>query len=180
MSIETRMAIPQSTPMPQRPENSASVRYETKFFSLWDRKASAEVAHACMYEIAETGTAVLAEFPVLRQQARLKSLVAVQVFRVTTVKGTLWQQQRNRPTGRSWTRDSGVRRRAILRMRCGRRSWGRTRPCKRLSSSIKCSVPGCALQGAQSEICYFWGRPVQARRALSRPQLKFCSAIAER
>jgi hypothetical protein len=27
------------------------VRYETKVFSLWDRKASAEVAHACMYGI---------------------------------------------------------------------------------------------------------------------------------
>ena len=38
--------------MPQRSENAEIVRYETKVFSLWDRKASAEVAHACMYEIA--------------------------------------------------------------------------------------------------------------------------------
>ncbi len=52
MSIETRMAIAQSTPMPQRSENGVSVRYETEVFSLWDRKASAEVAHACLYEIA--------------------------------------------------------------------------------------------------------------------------------
>ncbi len=52
MSTEARMAIAQSTPMPQRSESGVSVRYETKVFSLWDRKASAEVAHACMYEIA--------------------------------------------------------------------------------------------------------------------------------
>ncbi len=52
MNIETRMAIAQSTPMPQRSENSVSVCYETKVFSLWDRKASAEVAHAFTYEIA--------------------------------------------------------------------------------------------------------------------------------
>jgi hypothetical protein len=37
---------------------------------------------------------VLAEFPVLRQQGRLKSLKAVRVFRVPTVKETLWQLQR--------------------------------------------------------------------------------------
>ncbi len=43
---------------------------------------------------------------------------------------------------------------------------GRTRPCKRLSTSIRCSVLGCALQGAPSETCYFWTRPVLARRAL--------------
>ncbi len=29
-----------------------SVRYETKVFSLWDRKAGVEVAHAFTYEIA--------------------------------------------------------------------------------------------------------------------------------
>ncbi len=52
MSIETRMAIAQSTPMPQRSENGVSVRYETEVFSLWDRKASAEVTHACLHEIA--------------------------------------------------------------------------------------------------------------------------------
>ena len=51
MSIETRMATAQSTSMPQRPENGVRVRYETKVFSLWDGKASAEVARACMYEI---------------------------------------------------------------------------------------------------------------------------------
>jgi hypothetical protein len=44
---------------------------------------------------------------------------------------------------------------------------GRTRPSKQSSNSIRCSVPGCALQGAQSEICYFSGRPAQARRALA-------------
>jgi len=52
MSIETRMAIEQSRPMPQCSESRVSVRYETKVFSLWDRKASAEVAHAYTYEIA--------------------------------------------------------------------------------------------------------------------------------
>jgi hypothetical protein len=51
MSIETRMAIEHSTPMPHRSENGVTVRYEAKVFSLWDRKASAEVAHACMYAI---------------------------------------------------------------------------------------------------------------------------------
>ena len=65
---------------------------------------------------------MLAEFPVFRQQGRLKSLKAVRVFRVTTVKETLWQLQHNRPTVRNWT--SGARRRAILRMRCGRRIVG--------------------------------------------------------
>jgi hypothetical protein len=52
MSRETAMAVEHSTPMPQPSENGASVRYETKVFSLWDRKASAEVAHALTYEIA--------------------------------------------------------------------------------------------------------------------------------
>jgi hypothetical protein len=46
------MAIEHSTPMPLRSESGVSVRYETKVFSLWDRNASAEVAHACRYEIA--------------------------------------------------------------------------------------------------------------------------------
>jgi hypothetical protein len=38
MSTETRMANEQSTPMPQRSESGVIVRYETKVFSLWDRK----------------------------------------------------------------------------------------------------------------------------------------------
>jgi hypothetical protein len=45
------MAITQSTPMRQRSENGVGVRYETKVFSLWDRKASAEVAYAFTYKI---------------------------------------------------------------------------------------------------------------------------------
>ena len=56
---------------------------------------------------------MLAEFPVLRRQARLKSLIAVRVFRVTTVKEMLWQLQRNRPTARNWTPNSGARHRVI-------------------------------------------------------------------
>jgi len=52
MSIETRMAIEQSRPMPQWSENRVCVRYETEVLSLWDREAWAEVAHAFTYEIA--------------------------------------------------------------------------------------------------------------------------------
>jgi hypothetical protein len=52
MSTETRMAIEQSTPMPQCSESRASVRYETKVFSHWDRQALAEVNDAFTYEIA--------------------------------------------------------------------------------------------------------------------------------
>ena len=52
MSIETRMAIEQSRPMPECSESRESVRYETKVLSLWDREASAQVAHAFTYEIA--------------------------------------------------------------------------------------------------------------------------------
>jgi hypothetical protein len=52
MSTETRLAIEHSTPMPERSESGMSVRYETKVFSLWDRNAWAEVAHAFTYEIA--------------------------------------------------------------------------------------------------------------------------------
>jgi hypothetical protein len=52
MSIQTRMAIEQSGPIPQCTESRVSVRYETKVFSLGDRKALAEVDPACMYEIA--------------------------------------------------------------------------------------------------------------------------------
>ena len=52
MSKETRMAIEQSTPMPQRCESGVSVRYETRVFSHWDRQASAEVDDAFTYEIA--------------------------------------------------------------------------------------------------------------------------------
>ena len=52
MSTETRMAIEQSTPMPQCPESGVSLRYETKVFSHWDRQALAEVAHVFTYEIA--------------------------------------------------------------------------------------------------------------------------------
>ena len=52
MSTETRMAIEQSTPMPQRSESGASVRYETKVLSHWDRQALAEVDDAFTYEIA--------------------------------------------------------------------------------------------------------------------------------
>ena len=51
MNTETRMTIKQSTPMPQLFESRVSVRYETKVFSLWDRQAWAEVAHAFTYEI---------------------------------------------------------------------------------------------------------------------------------
>jgi len=52
MTTETRMAIEQSTPMPQLSESRVSVRYETKVFSIWDRHAWAEVAHTFTYEIA--------------------------------------------------------------------------------------------------------------------------------
>ena len=52
MNREPRMAIEHSTPMPQCSESRVSVRYETKVFSRWDLKASAEVAHAYTYEIA--------------------------------------------------------------------------------------------------------------------------------
>jgi len=52
MSTETRMAIEQSTPMPQRSESGVSVRYETKVLSHWDRQALAEVNDAFTYEIA--------------------------------------------------------------------------------------------------------------------------------
>jgi len=52
MSIETRMAIEHSTPMPRYSGSGVNVRYETKVFSLWDRQAWAEVAHAFTYEIA--------------------------------------------------------------------------------------------------------------------------------
>jgi hypothetical protein len=51
MSRETRMAIDQSRPMPQR-EGGVSLRYETKVLSHWDRQERAEVAHAFTYEIA--------------------------------------------------------------------------------------------------------------------------------
>lgn len=52
MSTQTRMAIEQSTPMPQRSESGVSVRYETKVFSVWDRKGWTEGTHAFTYEIA--------------------------------------------------------------------------------------------------------------------------------
>jgi len=52
MSIETRMAIEQSTPMPQLSESGVCVRYETKVCSHWDRQAWAEVNDAFTYEIA--------------------------------------------------------------------------------------------------------------------------------
>jgi hypothetical protein len=52
MTIETRMAIEQSRPMPQSSESREIVRYETKVFSHWDRQACAEVAHAFTHEIA--------------------------------------------------------------------------------------------------------------------------------
>jgi hypothetical protein len=43
MSRETRMATKHSTPMPQRSESGVSARYETKVFSLWDRKRGAKL-----------------------------------------------------------------------------------------------------------------------------------------
>ena len=52
MSTETRMAIEQSTPMPQRCESGVSVRYETRVFPRWDRQALAEGNAAFTYEIA--------------------------------------------------------------------------------------------------------------------------------
>ena len=52
MSLETRMAIEQSRPMPPYSESRLSVRYETKVLSVWDQEASAEVARAFTYEIA--------------------------------------------------------------------------------------------------------------------------------
>ena len=51
MSTETKIAREHSTPMPRHSESGANVRYETKVFSLWDRDAWAEVAHAFTYEI---------------------------------------------------------------------------------------------------------------------------------
>jgi hypothetical protein len=44
MSRETRMAIEHSTPMLQRFESGVSARYETKVFSLWDRKRGTKLA----------------------------------------------------------------------------------------------------------------------------------------
>jgi hypothetical protein len=52
MSIQTRLAIEQSRPMPQCTESRVSVRYETKVFSRWDRQALAEAPQAFTYEIA--------------------------------------------------------------------------------------------------------------------------------
>jgi hypothetical protein len=52
MSTETRMAISQSTPMPQRSESGVSVYYETKVCLHWDRQAWAEVDAAFTYEIS--------------------------------------------------------------------------------------------------------------------------------
>ena len=52
MNRERRMAIEQSRPMPQCSGSGVNVRYETKVFSLWDRRASAEAAHAFTHEIA--------------------------------------------------------------------------------------------------------------------------------
>ena len=52
MTTETRMAIEQSTPMPQPFESGASMRYETTVFLHWDRQALAEVDAAFTYEIA--------------------------------------------------------------------------------------------------------------------------------
>ena len=60
------------------------------------------------------------------------------------------------------------------------RSSGRMKPCKRLSSYIRCSALGCTPQVVPSETCCFWDRPAPARRALSRPQQKFCLETAER
>jgi hypothetical protein len=40
---------------------------------------------------------------------------------------------------------------------------GQDEASKQSSNSIRYFVPGCALQGAQSEICYFSGRPAQAK-----------------
>jgi len=51
MSTETRMAIEQSTPMPQCSKNHESVRYETTVIPHWDRQALAKVAQAFTYEI---------------------------------------------------------------------------------------------------------------------------------
>ena len=76
MSRETRMAIEHSTPMPQRFESGVSARYETKVFSPWDRKRRTKLTPSPM-KLPGYGTAVLAECSVLRQQARLKSLVPV-------------------------------------------------------------------------------------------------------
>ena len=52
MSIQTKMAIEQSRPMPQCSESRVSVRYETTILPRWDAQAWAEVAHAFTYEIA--------------------------------------------------------------------------------------------------------------------------------
>ena len=52
MSTETRAAIEQSIPMPQRSESGESVRYETQVLSHWDRQVLAEVDDAFTYEIA--------------------------------------------------------------------------------------------------------------------------------
>jgi hypothetical protein len=52
MSREPRMAIEQSRPMPQCSGSGVNVRYESKVFSRWDLRASAEVVKACTYEIS--------------------------------------------------------------------------------------------------------------------------------
>jgi hypothetical protein len=52
MSIQTRMAVEQSRPMPQCSESGVSVRYETKVLPHWDRQEWAAVPHAFTYEIA--------------------------------------------------------------------------------------------------------------------------------
>jgi hypothetical protein len=48
MSRETRMPIEHSTPMPQRFESGVSARYETKVFSLWDRKRGTKLTPSPM------------------------------------------------------------------------------------------------------------------------------------
>jgi len=76
MSRETRMPIEHSTPMPQRFESGVSARYETKVFSLWDRKRGTKLTPSPMklpgYRNGSPGGC-----SVLRQQPRLKSLVLV-------------------------------------------------------------------------------------------------------
>src|SRR5260221_5073585 len=58
-------------------------------------------------------------------------------------------------------------------MRCGRKSPGKTRPCKRSLISIKCSAPVCILPDALWGICCFWDGSGKTRTVEAAAEILF-------
>src|SRR4029077_9224295 len=85
--------------------------------------------------------------------------------------------QRITDSAEFWTRKNGVQQLASLSVHCGRKLWGKSRPCRHWSTCTKCFALGCSHLPGRLETCCFWGRQALERHASSKRLPRFCLGI---